>query len=246
MVAYLHSCHVICCSPHNTCSHLPYVSHTHSTSQSWVLTHYMGISISRCTNGSQFTHFNLHLYMLTCKTVVCLLGSPHGEDPSWASDYVCSTCHVLPGSEHNKVLGVCPGAWEWVVSHVAHLHECVALVEDPGMELVLAQCCIDISCATYLLHCIGDSLTAVNLTAFDNSLQSALDFIVSRDLDDAGWEQATMGVPFGGLGFHQATDVALLAFLASHMATQPIAINIFAALEQANLAPPGHLAAAFD
>ena len=219
MVAYLHSCHVVCHSPHNTHICLPYVSCTHSTSQSWVLTPYMGISISRCTNGSQFTHFNLHLYMLTCKTVVCLLGSPHGEEPSWASDYVCSTCHVLPGSEHNKVLGVGPGAWEWVVSHAAHLHECVALAEDPGMKLVLTQCCIDISHATYLLCCISDSHTAANLTTFDTSLQSALDCIVTGDLDDAGWEQATMGGPFGELGFHQATDVALPAFLASHMVT---------------------------
>ena len=72
-----------------------------------------------------------------CKTVVRLLGSPCGEDPSWATDYVRDTCRVLPGSANPKILGVGPGVWDRAVTKAALLHERIGIAEDPGTELVL-------------------------------------------------------------------------------------------------------------
>ena len=66
---------------------------------------------------------------------------------------------------------------------------------------------------------MGDSFSDDDLATFDDSVRSALDHIIAGDLDDAGWKQATLGVPSGGLGLRRAHDIALPAFIASHTAT---------------------------
>ena len=97
---------------------------------------------------------------------------------------------------------------------------------DRHTALFLLKNCFAMPKLTYILRCSPCYADDLSLSAFDSTLRSALTSIGNISLDDLGWQQATLPLNRGGLGFRSTSDVALPAFLASSYASAPLVADI--------------------
>jgi hypothetical protein len=122
----------------------------------------------------------------------------------------------------------------------------LAEIEDPATELTLARRCADVCKVTHLLRSSGDTIPQTAHTEFDKVLRSSLERILAGPIDWASWEQATASVANAGLGFRDASNTALPAFIASRIASRPFVLHLAHAFEAAHFVPPGTFAEAYD
>ena len=99
------------------------------------------------------------------------------------------------------------------VSHRIVIQE----LNSPAAEVTLQRCCLNVSKASYLLRCSGDSVREEVLCNFDGGMASGLESALWGTLPDDSWTQATLAVDAGGLGMRGSQAVALPAFLASRV-----------------------------
>ena len=111
----------------------------------------------------------------------------------------------------------------------------IATLEDPGAELVLTRKCADVAKVSYVMRCSGDRLDEDLLKEFDEGLRNAVENTLGGAVKDDSWLQATTAVPTGGLGFREATSIALPAFVASRVAARPAALIMAGHAEAAGL-----------
>ena len=97
---------------------------------------------------------------------------------------------------------------------------------DRHTALFLLKNCFAMPKLTYILRCSPCYADDLSLSAFDSTLRSALTSIGNISLDDLGWQQATLPLNRGGLGFRSTSDVALPAFLASSYASAALVADI--------------------
>jgi len=139
--------------------------------------------------------------------------------------YSAATCREVPHDQPVKWLGVRLGDTSnqlaEKIDEAAALHEAIAELEDPALELVLTRATAEVSKIVYLLRAVGpgddrfDALIHAPLAAFDQLMRNAVGRIVRTDPGDDATEQATWGVRAGGLGLRKATAVAWPANVAS-------------------------------
>ena len=174
------------------------------------------------------------------KSTVKIVGHPSLLEPyddTWATAYVKHTCSVLPPNSESEVLGICFGASgssdnqvESVLGKIKKLHDCLAHVDDPGVEMVLGRQCADVSKLAHLLRSQGPSISRVHLDAHDSMQRAYVERVVAAELDTHASVQMTLGVADSGLGFRRATDVAIPAFVASRIESRPYVVRLFAAM----------------
>ena len=126
------------------------------------------------------------------------------------------------------------------------LHDRVGLINDPAVELVLTRRCANLCKVTHMLRAGGDVVEDNHLRGFDTHLRGSLGRILAGLLDDRPWARATAGVKDGGLGFRQATAVALPAFVASRTAARPLFASLGQVVATAGLLSMSALLAAYD
>ena len=97
---------------------------------------------------------------------------------------------------------------------------------DRHTALFLLKNCFAMPKLTFILRCAPCFSDDLALSSFDSSLRSALISLGNFRLDDLGWQQATLPLHRGGLGFRSTSDVALPAFLSSSYASAPLVAEI--------------------
>ena len=102
----------------------------------------------------------------------------------------------------------------------------IAGIGHAATELVLTRQCADVSRLVYQMRINGDRIQDSMLTAFDGDLQSCIEVILGGNLPDTAWWQSALGVGKGGLGLRQAQHVALVAFVASRLASRAQVHNL--------------------
>ena len=119
----------------------------------------------------------------------------------------------------------------------------VPLFEGRQLDLVLAQCCSDLSraidkldkinshdapillrssfSAPKIQHILRCSPCANHdaLTSFDELLRAGITRILNINMSDAQWQQASLPVKDGGLGVRRAVSLAIRAYMASAAGT---------------------------
>ena len=165
--------------------------------------------------------------------------------PGWDSEYVQSTCKVMPSNSPTEVLGASTGGdaaaleaqFTDAVVAATQVQSAVRLLEDTACELVLTRRCADVCKVTHLLRTSGDRLSRAALEKFDTSVRTALDHIVAAPLPDTSYLQATLGVKEGGLGLRRAVDLSLPAFVASATESRPAVFNLIRKFVEASVLP---------
>ncbi|CAK0846886.1 unnamed protein product [Prorocentrum cordatum] len=166
-----------------------------------------------------------------CKSVARLLCHPDRQDQlrGWEHGYIAQTCKVPDNQKGVKVLGAMVGSSEEVNHHfrstcnkVVAQRVAIGGLEQSQCELVLHRRCLDVSKVGYILRCNGDLVNDESLAAFDASLRRGTKDALHGKLLDEGWIQATLSVGAGGLGFREAPESALPAFIASRVASRPL------------------------
>ena len=74
---------------------------------------------------------------------------------------------------------------------------------------------------------MGPRLAERLLESHDDQLRCFLEGCLAGDLDEAAWEQASIGVQTGGLGFRRAARLCAVAFAASRIEARPFVDRIF-------------------
>ena len=140
----------------------------------------------------------------------------------WDTEYVRTTCKVLPPEGPTLALGAPfggPAALDTQVSAVLRKARDTRLalleVGHAATELLLTRLCADVSKLSYQLRLNGDRIRDERLQAFDHDLREAVQLVAGGDLPDTAWEQCALGVKKGGLGLRTATQVSFAAFVAS-------------------------------
>ena len=100
------------------------------------------------------------------------------------------------------------------------LHEKVNAVDDPVTQLVLKGSCADVSKIVYLLRLNGDKPRAAELEGLDGIQRASVAHTLHGDISDLAWTQATARKKKAGLGLRDVTELALPAFIASHVASR--------------------------
>jgi len=66
-----------------------------------------------------------------------------------------------------------------------------------------------------------------SLQLLDDSLKSALEDILNCKISDSAWDQATLPVCMGGMGFRKTTELSFSTFLASVHSCSSLIPKIF-------------------
>ena len=190
-----------------------------------------------------------------CKSVARLLCPPGQETvhQGWAGPHIHATCKVLDAAVAPKVLGACIGntrevtaEFRRVTSKVEAVRAAVSGLNHAPCELTLQRRCLDVSKASYLLRCSGDSVSSEALDAFDASARCGVQEALAGAVTDEAWLQATLGVDAGGLGLREASQIALPAFIASRVASRPLVEEMASHFEAAGLGSSRLCLRAFD
>ena len=153
---------------------------------------------------------------------------------TWITERVSTTCRVQGANTALEVLGAMVGPLDAQQSHfrskldqVAALHERLLSLGDPPVELVLGRMCASVTKVAYLLRLSGNALGADALQQHDGQLRDFLDSVLAGGLHDTAWEQASVGVKSGGLGFRRAESLSAVAFVASRVEARPFVEKLF-------------------
>jgi hypothetical protein len=172
---------------------------------------------------------------------------------SWRTEYVNNTCNVREATTSTKLLGGALGSgsqmpqiFSAAVEKTSKLHDAINEVPDPATQMALRSACAGIGKVAYVLRLAGDKIVNGDLSALDTIQRNGVAFTLEGDVGDNSWQQAVVAIGKGGLGMRGATELALPAFVASRIASRPVAERIFKSLETEGLAPPGVLMLAFD
>ena len=128
------------------------------------------------------------------------------------------------------------------LDQVAALQEKLLSLGDPPVELVLGRMCASMTKVAYLLRLSGNAIGADALQQHDGQLRDFLDSVLAGGLHDTAWEQASVGVKSGGLGFRRAESLSAVAFVASRAEARPFAAKLFGDLAAPGGAPAGRRA----
>ena len=133
----------------------------------------------------------------------------------------------------SHVLGIYFGSVEAIANHfndisgvVKFLHKELHLLDHVGTGLVLTRRCADVCKITHLLRARGNVLQNHTLEGFDVTLREGIELILGQSISDLSFQQASVGIQDGGLGFRRCIDSALPCFVASrkgirHLAAPP-------------------------
>lgn len=153
---------------------------------------------------------------------------------TWLTERVTRTCRVQEPNSPLEVLGAMVGPGDAQQSHfknklgkVAGLHQSLLALGDPPVELVLGRMCGDVARVAYLLRVSGHALGHDALQQHDDQLRTFLDNVLAGGLHDTAWEQASVGVKSGGLGFRRAERLSAVAFVASRIEARPFVERMF-------------------
>jgi hypothetical protein len=153
---------------------------------------------------------------------------------TWITERVSATCRVQEANSALEVLGAMVGPYDAQQSHfkgkldkVAGLHEKLLSLGDPPVELVLGRMCGSVAKVAYLLRLSGNVIGAGALQQHDDQLRTFLDNVLAGGLHDTAWEQASVGVKSGGLGFRRAESLSAVAFVASRVEARPFVERLF-------------------
>ena len=86
--------------------------------------------------------------------------------------------------------------------------------------------CGDVCKVTHLLRAHGQKLSQASLDSFDRELEKSLELVACGPLHPEAAKQAKLGTKQGGLGARTAADVALPAFVASRVQSQPLVMRL--------------------
>ena len=78
----------------------------------------------------------------------------------------------------------------------------------------------------YYLRTTPAELIRPFITEFDQELRDAFEEVVGCSLSEAQWDQAALGIKFGGFGLCRAGDVASAAYIASRARTLEDCVSI--------------------
>ena len=152
-----------------------------------------------------------------------------------------------------KVLGACIGgirevtaAFRQMCTKVEAERAAVTGLNHAPCELTLQRRCLDVSKASYILRCSGDSVDEVTLDAFDVAARHGVQEELAWEVSDVAWLQATLGVDAGGLGLREASQIALPAFISSQVASRPLVAEMASHFEEAGLGPSVLCLRAYD
>ena len=127
------------------------------------------------------------------------------------SDYVRTTCKVLPAAGPTLALGAPFGSPDALDEQVAAVlrkarDTRLTLIEvgHAATELLLTRLCADVSKLSYQLCLKGDRIREDRLLAFDRDLREAVQLVASGDIPDTAWEHCSLGVKKGSLGMRAA------------------------------------------
>ena len=97
---------------------------------------------------------------------------------------------------------------------------------DPHPAFFLLKNCFALPRMLYLLRSSPCYLVDDILKDVEDEIRATESSICNIKFDDAGWEQATLPIRFGGLGLRSPRDLALPAFISSLTACSPLKSEI--------------------
>ena len=175
------------------------------------------------------------------------------EFEGWDTEYVRRTCKVNEANSPAKALGAIFGSDDVVqkgafavLDKVRDVRSAISTMGHAPSELVLTRRCADVGKVSYWLRCYGDTLRGVVCSRFDTDLRDAMEEILNGPLSDAAWWQSNLGVRDGGLGIRRASDVALMAFIGSRVASRPLVACMLEHVQSADLGCANTLLHAYD
>jgi hypothetical protein len=169
----------------------------------------------------------------------------------WRTPYVNNTCNVREETTPTMLLGgglgshQMPDVYKAAVEKTAKLHDAINDVPDPATQMALRTACAGVGKVAYVLRLAGDKILD-DLGSLDEIQRKGVAHTLEGDVGDSAWQQAVVAVAKGGLGMRGATELAVPAFVASRIASRPVAQRVFANMEEEGLAPSGKLLEAYD
>ena len=183
--------------------------------------------------------------MPDAKSAVTPVGHPDALaalGDGWLTPYVRRTCQVREPNATVEVLGtvVCDddavrSQFDACVGRTAQLHQAIEQLGDPATELTLGRSCADIARVSHLLRTAGDIIAGGAVGEHDLQQQRFIERVLGSELGQAALAQAALGLHAGGLGFRNAADTVLAAFVSSRVEAAPLVGHIFAGMAEEGL-----------